>query len=75
MFGTTFRYWKLDLQEPLPLVPFPKHFLPSDSCYREDLATWKENKETEAQEWKEKLEVLQRRDQSLREAHAKNHPV
>lgn len=41
--------------------------LASDSSYREDLIAWKLNDYDLAQERKEKLEVLQRRDRKMRE--------
>ena len=66
-FGNN-RYWEkgeYDIANMYKLI----YTLPSDSMFREDLKLYLKNNEKSAQEQKEKLEVLQRKDRKLRESY------
>mmetsp|Transcript_35594 Transcript_35594/g.79082 ORF Transcript_35594/g.79082 Transcript_35594/m.79082 type:complete len:531 (+) Transcript_35594:289-1881(+) len=60
------RYWSLAKEKPEKWQPV-QNPLPSDARYRHDLAVLARGDLKQAQEWKEKLENLQRRDKKLRE--------
>lgn len=60
-------YWKMNEHASGHIVRIPENkLLPSDSRFREDLRFLAKNDLQLAQEWKLKLEVLQRSDRSLR---------
>lgn len=60
------QYWSFDshkVERPLPI----EHPLPSDFRFREDLAWLEHGNKDQAQEWKLKLEEIQRWDRALRQ--------
>ncbi|RLN44187.1 hypothetical protein BBJ29_003226 [Phytophthora kernoviae] len=60
-------YWSINKFQSGYMVPFPENkILSSDSRYREDLRYLAAGDMDEAQEWKVKLEVLQRADRKAR---------
>jgi len=61
--GTTF--WDIDTGKP-NRIQFPKHCLPSDPRYREDLIWLSYKDEKFAQEWKNLLEIQQRKERKNR---------
>ena len=58
-------YWNIETYRPWSFIP-PEEILPSDSSLRTDLRKLAENDEEAAQTEKERLEVLQRHDRTLR---------
>jgi hypothetical protein len=68
-------YWTMDQQKSGYIVRTPElRILPSDSRNREDLNFLRMNDLDEAQEWKVKLEILQRADRKIRnEGRRPNH--
>jgi len=65
------RYWSLNEHRPYELVDQRVKVLPSDSLARQDLICRMYGENALSQEWKEKLEVLQRNDRKLRAEKAK----
>jgi hypothetical protein len=61
-------YWNMETYRPWALTE-PEELLPSDSSLRTDLRKYAEEEEEAAQTEKERLEVLQRHDRSLRASH------
>ncbi|CAH0482402.1 unnamed protein product [Peronospora belbahrii] len=60
-------YWSIDKHQSGYMMPYPKEkILASDSRHREDLHYLAAGDLDESQEWKVKLEVLQRADRKLR---------
>ncbi|KAG7401394.1 hypothetical protein PHYBOEH_001386 [Phytophthora boehmeriae] len=60
-------YWSINKHQSGYMVPYPENkILASDSRYREDLRYLAAGDMDEAQEWKVKLEVLQRADRKAR---------
>ncbi|TDH71347.1 hypothetical protein CCR75_003514 [Bremia lactucae] len=60
-------YWSMHKYPSGYMVPYPEDkMLPSDSRFREDLHSLAVGDLDESQEWKVKLEVLQRADRKLR---------
>lgn len=57
--------WNIDNTKPSRVI-FPKHCLPSDHRYREDLIWLFYENENYAQEWKQLLEVQQRKERKNR---------
>ncbi|RLN90339.1 hypothetical protein BBJ28_00013208 [Nothophytophthora sp. Chile5] len=68
-------YWSFDKHHSGYMVPFPEDkILASDSRYREDLHYLAAGDMDEAQEWKVRLEILQRADRKARlEGRRPNH--
>jgi hypothetical protein len=61
------QYWSIRKHQSGFLVPYPEHkLLPSDSRFREDRAYLASGDLDESQEWKVRLEVLQRADRKIR---------
>ena len=63
------RYWDVRDCIKFPVSHSDKNVLPSDSRHRIDLISYEKNDLTEAQNNKEKLEILQRHDAKLRGHH------
>ena len=63
-------YWEICTEEIKPLIDFPGS-LESDSTKRPDSQAWKNEREDEAQKYKEMLENIQRNDRKLRESNEK----
>ena len=63
-------YWEIGKEEPASLID-AKVSLDSDSTKRPDAIALKQNKEEEAQNHKEELEDIQRKDRKLREIASK----
>ncbi|CAD8206402.1 unnamed protein product [Paramecium octaurelia] len=57
-----------DYPVKMQLAQFP---IPSDATFRMDLLWWKLRNFDQSQQWKEKLEILQRQDRKLREQKSK----
>lgn len=64
------KYWDRD-DYPLANYYNSPFILPSDSTFRVDLNYFIKNDEVEAQNWKEKMEEIQRYDRKLRENYQK----
>lgn len=69
------QYWSIRKHQSGFLVPYPENkLLPSDSRFREDRAYLASGDLDESQEWKVRLEVLQRADRKIRnEGRRPNH--
>jgi hypothetical protein len=66
LFFDEAKYWQVTDYSPLPMYKQNSYLLPSDSTNREDLRSWINNDETNAQTYKEKYEEIQRTDRKLR---------
>lgn len=61
------QYWSIRKHQSGFLVPYPENkLLPSDSRFREDLVYLARGDLDESQDWKVRLEVLQRADRKIR---------
>lgn len=59
------KYWEKDKYKPLDMYEM-EYKLPSDSTFRSDMKAWIEHKDEEAQNEKERLEEIQRKDTKMR---------